>query len=294
MSPRKSVGTATERALARMLTENTGTHFLDSGGAYGRAWQRQQGKAVTDFLNEPEISVEVFREETHDDGRQTSDDGYVTLSVFHYLRARLEYSHPDTLRFLANAKRWDNGHWLQDMDQWAEQEHEKEGGYDSGHWPRGGYNSYNDENALSQEIQFETYTSKRHSGQMVILQIHGGADVRGGYTAPKIFHVTSDEPHDLFDWGKWGFSHHAQVTNGTELPGMPLPAGAWRSTDEGIWYVTHSWEREGNQGDGWVNHGGSFDTWKDLTWQRDSEADPWGMHCPECGATCEVHPPSTW
>jgi len=29
----------TETVIYKMLTENTGKHFLDSGGEYGRHWQ---------------------------------------------------------------------------------------------------------------------------------------------------------------------------------------------------------------------------------------------------------------
>ena len=36
----------TKEIIYGMLIENTGTHFLDSGGAYGRAWERNQGKTI--------------------------------------------------------------------------------------------------------------------------------------------------------------------------------------------------------------------------------------------------------
>lgn len=32
-----------DNLICEMLTENTGKHFLDSGGANGRNWQRNQG-----------------------------------------------------------------------------------------------------------------------------------------------------------------------------------------------------------------------------------------------------------
>lgn len=54
-----------------MLTENTGTHMLDSG----RNWQKNQNKTITDFENEPEVSYEIDK------------DGYTyrTVSTFHFL-----------------------------------------------------------------------------------------------------------------------------------------------------------------------------------------------------------------
>lgn len=295
MSPRKLVGTATDRALAAMLTENTGTHFMDSGGAYGRHWQRNAGATVEGWLSGPEAIAEAWSPKPVEGEPDTveSDDGYVVLSLFHYLRARLEYDHADTLRLLGNAARWDNQWWLQDMEQWAEQEHDRNG-YGDGYWGIGSDNSYNHENSLSQDIQFYTYTSKRHGGHMVALQIHGGADARGGYTKPRVFHVTTDEPYDLFDWGKWSFGHHLEVPVEGTLPGMAevRPSGAYRHVESGVWVVPHTWEREGNSGNAWTDHDGAFVELPDLRWRRTGEG-PWQPVCPECGAVCEVWAPTT-
>ena len=51
-------------------------------------------------------------------------------------------------------------------------------------------NSYNRDSNLSQVIQYTVYDSG-----LVALQVHGGCDVRGGYTAPRIFAI--DYEHDL-------------------------------------------------------------------------------------------------
>ena len=48
----------TKQIIYEMLTENTGTHFLDSGGEDGRNWQRNQKKTLEDFENEEYISKE--------------------------------------------------------------------------------------------------------------------------------------------------------------------------------------------------------------------------------------------
>ena len=55
-------------------------------------------------------------------------------------------------------------------------------------------NTYNHESLLSQTIQY-TYWEDEDGGH-VLLQIHGGADVRGGYTRPVIFDV-SDSASEL-------------------------------------------------------------------------------------------------
>ena len=67
-----------KKTIYKMLTENTGTHFLDSGGANGRNWQRNQTKTIKDFQDEPEakLSFDV-----------SGDHIYLepTVSVFHKL-----------------------------------------------------------------------------------------------------------------------------------------------------------------------------------------------------------------
>ena len=51
-------------------------------------------------------------------------------------------------------------------------------------------NTYNGEDLLSQVIQFTLF--RIDFTDYVALQIHGGCDVRGGYTAPRIFEVNGD------------------------------------------------------------------------------------------------------
>lgn len=51
-------------------------------------------------------------------------------------------------------------------------------------------NTYNGEDLLSQVLQYIYFTNQ--SGEFVVLQIHGGADVRGGYTAPHVFELNDE------------------------------------------------------------------------------------------------------
>ena len=52
--------TNVEQAVYNMLLENTVTHFLDSGGAYGRHWQRNQDKTIQDFINQPAVEFDLM------------------------------------------------------------------------------------------------------------------------------------------------------------------------------------------------------------------------------------------
>jgi hypothetical protein len=162
--------TRTERIIYEMLTENTGRHILDSGGESGRSWQRNQVKSLDDFKNEPQT---YFDAKYYD----------ATASLFHHLTEKLTYSEEWTEEFNDYAGKRDTG-WLELMESFP---------VEMG-WKRlFTENSYNRESILSQVIQYTVYDTG--SEILVALQIHGGADVRGGYTAPRIFSM--DEEYDL-------------------------------------------------------------------------------------------------
>jgi hypothetical protein len=162
--------TRTEQVIYEMLTENTGRHILDSGGDNGRAWQRNQVKTLEDFRNEARV---------HFDARYYD----ATLSTFHHLTEKLTYSEEWTQElndYMANT----DSYWLEMMESFPQSMGWKLVFTD---------NSYNHESILSQVIQYSVY----HTGEeyLVALQIHGGADVRGGYTRPRIFSM--DEKYAL-------------------------------------------------------------------------------------------------
>jgi hypothetical protein len=70
---------------------------------------------------------------------------------------------------------------------------------DNGFTAKGdGFNSYNWCSNYSQDIQGQFLTSD--GGDLyVLLQIHNGADARGGYTDAKLFKMNSTEEYALFD-----------------------------------------------------------------------------------------------
>lgn len=167
----------TEYIIENMLKENTGVALCDSGGAYGRAWQRNQG---VDFASQPEVEVDY---EWMDEGDRID----FTIDLYHFLNNNLTSDElTDEFNSLFNAMDdWDGyGYGLSsDASRWlASCFHLKESELSEG-W----YNSYNGESNLSQVIQF------RYIGNSyVILQVHNGCDVRGGYTDAKLFRVQGD------------------------------------------------------------------------------------------------------
>lgn len=286
----RRLGTATDRAIARMLAEPTGRHFLDSGGAYGRNWERNQGMTVADWLATPEFHVEAWNTSTVDDqpGVEISDDAVMTLSTFHYLRQRLEF-HPGLTGWLIKEGNRTEDPWLASMEQWCEARHDSHSEY----WDLASFNSYNNDNLLSTVIQGVRFTYRDEP--WVALQIHGGADVRGGYTTPKVFRVTTDEAWSFFDWNDWTMEHeHVPYVDAQEpLPTMPVVPDPER----------HAWDyRSGEM----IDYGGSFVRLEDyashghlavdgksLVWQR-TNGGPWRPRCPLDGEVCEVYAASAW
>lgn len=167
----------TQTRLYEMMTENTGTHFLDSGMSDGRHWQQNQKMSEADFLARPKATLE------------TEYGTYPTLDLFHFLNDRL------TLSYIAQELQTD-------FEQWVDED-VAQSFYDTNtmetfiHHVTGlpsssidTANSYNWDNYLSQVIQYITFEYQNR--WFVMLQIHGGADVRGGYTRPQIFQMDSE------------------------------------------------------------------------------------------------------
>lgn len=166
---------ATERRIFEMLTENTGTHFLDSGMSNGRHWQKNQMLTPADFMKSPKATLE------------TEYGTYPTLDLFHFLNDRL------TLTPLAETLQADLEHFINsdeersfyscwDMEEFVKSVTESD--------EATVHNSYNWDNYLSQTIQYVDFYIDSRS--FTLLQIHGGADVRGGYTRPQVFETTGE------------------------------------------------------------------------------------------------------
>lgn len=178
----------TAEVLAAMFTENTGTHFLDSGGAYGRQWQRMQGKTVEDFIAAPSTTIE-WKYQCY------------SINLYQWLLANLTYDPIMQRRFELVTMGSEDPH-LVDAETFAEKINT------GGKYSLRTFNSYNGESLLDGVIQGVLF--EWHDEQYIALQIHGGCDVRGGYTAPKMFQVDEywgDEVIEFYctnDECKWG------------------------------------------------------------------------------------------
>jgi len=172
-----------QNKIYEMLTENTGKHFLDSGFDNNRNWQRNQKKTFEDFRNEPEQNFEVITSEIN------PPEILRTVSVFHYLAGQGSNLELDSIcnKFNKLNKNFDE---LADcepcgvgVDAW---EYLKE--YINEDNIRV-FNTYNGDSDLSQTLQganIELFIDGQYD-YYTLIQIHGGADVRGGYTNAVLF-----------------------------------------------------------------------------------------------------------
>ena len=165
----------TANLIHTMLTTSTGTHMLDSGGDNGRHWQRNQSKSLADFNAEPEAVLEWYC--TRDDaGNIIEAHPEVTVSLFHKLTSGVIWQ-DDYCRTSSEQSEW------LDM-RWFVQPHGSEG-----------WNTYNWENNFSQVIQ--GHNLELEGEHYVLIQIHNGADVRGGYTDAKLFRLNDYAEHHI-------------------------------------------------------------------------------------------------
>lgn len=158
----------TKELVYSMLIENTGKALGDSGDAYGRNWQRNEGKTIEDFESEPEEHI-------------VWNGNYLErrVSVFHYLSQLdsdwiceqfnsmpcLDWNCEDL--YGVSETQWN---WLNEQ------------GYVKVVQT---FNTYNGDSDLSQILQGSWLTI--NDEQYLLLQVHGGCDARGGYTDAKLF-----------------------------------------------------------------------------------------------------------
>lgn len=253
--------TQTQQVLIDMWTENTGAHMLDSGGAYGRNWERNQGLTVADMMAKPPVEMDLSFGEL-----------MITVSAWHWLEDMLEFD-PYMQRVFERYSGLGDlaaSPWLVCAERFAEAAHD-------GAWSCENIqvvNTYNYESWLDATLQYVTFTD-RHGTPYVVLQYHGGCDVRGGYTKPRVFRILDTE------------GHYALYTEGhvslscTENYGQRLGEGF----DGPVNAPVHAWDSN-SSGTEWVTYGGSFDVPEFEVVQPDDGENY--VACPECAAPMEV------
>jgi hypothetical protein len=175
--------TKSEQVIFDMLTENTGTHFLDSGMDEGRHWQKNAKKTLDEFRSEPFATID-------------SKFGDSSISLFHYMNQYLDFDEELTKHFEEFATQLPDEPWLSVIEEWLDAiAIDREGEfYSDARWS---FNTYNfDLWWVNQTLQGSFFGM--NGREFLIVQVHGGADVRGGYTKPKVFALKSWSGKDEF------------------------------------------------------------------------------------------------
>lgn len=153
--------TKTEAAVLAMLTENTGSHPLDSGRIHGYSYNTN-----ATIMDKPRAWVE---------------DHSVTINVFYHLTQSLV--HDDEIQKSFNEYVGKNDldgtkSWASLLEGWCKLH---------GHTYRSGELTYNHETLLSSGYMW--YELVVDGFDMVCIRSHNGCDARGGYSSPWFFNA---------------------------------------------------------------------------------------------------------
>ena len=197
--------TDANEVIRSQLTENTGRHLLDSGGAYCRNWEENQDNPPWE---QPAWNVE---------------DSYVVHNAYDFMRR--SYRRDETavaaeigLYAYAYHGPGKGDSWLSCMESYADFLSEPSMAFDElqsiglprelaeeaafsgvvgdSDRPQFTFNTYNGEHhTLTQCLQGCTFGGPYAKYGMI--QVHGGCDVRGGYTAPRVYSSDCWAPMEL-------------------------------------------------------------------------------------------------
>ncbi|SHS98421.1 Uncharacterised protein [Mycobacteroides abscessus subsp. abscessus] len=255
-------GTATQRALLEMWTENTGSHFLDSGGAYGRNWERNQGLTVADMMATPGVTLDASW-------------GYVniTVSAFQWLDSFLEHDPRMQRKFELYSTLGDlkDSPWLECAERFAEAAHDRS-------WEHEDVkvvNTYNGESWLDSVLQYVVFNDS-DGVTYALVQYHGGCDIRGGYTKPRAFRVLGEGRYEFYTEG------HVSLYC-TQHDGKDLGDGLFGRVFDSV----HAWDSN-SSGIEWVTYGGAFDTPEFEVIEHDDSSENY-VACPTCKARMDIN-----
>lgn len=187
----------TTKEIEKMMKEKIATSILDSGGTYGYGFETNE--KIKNFEETPQCTFNLKGEIEFQ------------INVYHWLKSMLEGGYlPKLTKSLQSEYKW--------TDDWTEWLDETFG--ENNYITFKKENTYNYQNFLSQGILYEffavTEDGTKHANKIlngldkefvatnieendkiysdpmyVILSLHNGCDVRGGYTNPRVFKITT-------------------------------------------------------------------------------------------------------
>lgn len=241
-----------------MSRENTGSHFLDSGGAYGYTYNTPIAK----------------------DGLIWDDFSGYSISLPHFLDAFFSFDeNTDKFNEMLDGlvKSDQNKSYFEDAAEIIDlvEGYAEEKGADF--LKDNIFNTYNFENDLDQVFQAQTF---EYDGEKyIVVMTHNGCDVRGGYSKPHVFHMDGDEDYfstmHLQYWasGPCYGEEPDRKTRQMDIEGKKIPERDY----EPEWYTAYEYTSA------WKNSKikdkpPRSDDWEYL---RNPEGDE--LKCPECG-----------
>lgn len=194
-------------------------NYIGSTSGYGRHYERNKH---LEFEKEPAASFSF-------DG----DHIEYTRSVYHFLVDNLTFDNTLDKVFQKFAKLPENEDegWLSLMEKFPDYLEEKGYNVDDDHWT---VNTYNGECNLSQTLQYVRFVVD--NTLYVLLQVHNGCDVRGGYTMPRVFQLDTD--YLLVADGIIYCERSDIDPNQQIFPGMEIDTyhHSWYTDDDYHWY----------------------------------------------------------
>lgn len=151
--------------------ENTGAHVLDSGGIYGRHYERN-AKLTLDTAYSWAHRLEVG-----------ASWWSISLNVLHYLESNFTIDRTRTANFhkFAFSARMRNASWFECLQTFVEERGGRMGE---------GWNTYNGNSLLTQCVLTHCFRDAQDENWFAI-SVHTGCDVRGGYS--RFFLCRQDE-----------------------------------------------------------------------------------------------------
>jgi len=238
--------TDAEEVIKSQLTENTGRHFLDSGGAHGRHWEENQENPPWE---KPQF--EVY-------------DSFAVKNIYYHMTENLQRDRTAValemgLYALGYSDRFDRESWLSTMEIFAESLDELtftdwKGEYQlpetvadelAGLRSLGTdnpfvFNTYNSEfGSISQHIQCVGFGNGPYPDYWMV-SVHGGCDIRGGYTAPRVYKAEYGHPmtHEFsYYCENCGWSNAESCVaygDDTELIHLPGPVDGFDLEEAGV------------------------------------------------------------
>lgn len=199
-----------EATIKKLLKESTVTHFLDSGGNSNRHWQKNKKR---NFTKEPKILWDKY--------------GY-SVNIYHYLCEILNTDR-NTKKINSFITR-NKLHWVREVQ---EEITNKDFIYhEIGSWGEL-HNTYNGTENISQTLLFQTFWI---DGEMyVLLQVHQGADIRGGYTQTRCFKLNgylsglvdvygtvNERKIEIGSWGQLVYTDTSEEVEWDDVEGADL------------------------------------------------------------------------